>query len=89
MLLSNYKSILSILKNVEIKELVELDNYLDIIKAKERLLISEFSDLFNVEQTVVLKNIAFLLYRGQINANLDTCYFGTKLEVSQINGEIL
>lgn len=89
LLLSNYKSILSILKNVEIKELVELDNYLDIIKAKERLLISEFSDLFNVEQTVVLKNIAFLLYRGQINANLDTCYFGTKLEVSQINGEIL
>lgn len=89
LLLSNYKSLLNILKNVEKKELVALDDYLDIIKAKERLEISEFSDLLKVDNTIVLKNIAFLLYRGQINANLDTCYFGTKLEVAQINGKIL
>lgn len=86
LLLSNYKSLINILKNVEVKELVKLDDCLDVIRAHGPLKISEFTDFLAMDRVTVLKNIAFLIYMGHIKANIDICYFGDKLEVLQING---
>lgn len=80
-LLFNYKFIIKMLKH---KNNIDIDFHNTLIRqiqAYSRIEISELSNHLVLESRNALENIAYLLFRGEICADLSEKHFGLKTEV--------
>ncbi|MFC5603349.1 TnsA endonuclease N-terminal domain-containing protein [Sporosarcina koreensis] len=80
-LLSNYKFIIKMLKH---KNEFDFDIYAELIRqiqVHSHIGVSELSEQLKLDGRVTLEHIAYLLFRGEICADLSDKHFGPKTEV--------